>query len=94
MSSTDTITDPGPEGSDFDGSDGVSSNVKDSQISVFKVFSATKARDREVLGEKIAAWLATNPHLEIRETFVRLSSDREFHCLSFVLLCSDGRPPA
>ena len=68
--------------------------MKDSQISVFKVFSATKARDREALGEKIGAWLATNPHLQIRETFVRLSSDREFHCLSFVLLCSDGRSAA
>lgn len=89
MSSADTITDPDPEGSDFDGSDGVTSN---SQISVFKVFSATKARDREQLGERVGAWLATNPHLEIRETFVRLSSDREFHCMSFVLLCADGRP--
>ena len=92
MSSADTITDPGPGGSDFDGSDGESSKLKASQISIFKVFSATKARDREQLGEKVSAWLATNPHLEIRETFVRLSSDREFHCMSFVLLCADGRP--
>jgi hypothetical protein len=72
----------------------VTSKPKESPISVFKVFSATKARDREVIGERVAAWLATNPHLEVRETFVRLSSDREFHCLSFVLICADRGPAA
>ena len=57
-------------------------------ISTIKVFSATKARDREVLGERVSAWVQANPHLEVRDTIVSLSSDAEFHCLSLVLLCA------
>jgi hypothetical protein len=60
-------------------------------ISVFKVFSATKAGDREVLGERVSAWIEANPHLEVQQTVVSLSSDRRFHCLSLVLLCTDRR---
>jgi hypothetical protein len=55
-----------------------------------KVFSATKARDRDQLGEKITDWLRANPGLEIIEKTVRLSSDSEFHCLSIVLFWSQG----
>lgn len=58
-------------------------------ISVFKVFSATKAGDREVLGERVSAWLGANPQLEVKQTVVSLSSDRRFHCLSLVLLCAE-----
>ena len=49
-----------------------------------KVFSATKAKDREVLGEKVTKWLRSLPagH-EVKDVQVRQSSDREFHCLSF-----------
>jgi len=50
-----------------------------------KVFSATKARDREDLGEKITEWLRNNQGLRIVDKVVRLSSDREFHCLSIIL---------
>ena len=55
-------------------------------ISVFKVFSATKARDREDIGERVSAWIASNPDIEIKKTVVCLSSDSQFHCLSFVLI--------
>jgi hypothetical protein len=72
--------------------DGRPAPEKGSPISAFKVFSATKARDREDLGERVTAWLAANPQLEVRETFVRLSSDKAFHCLSLVLACA-GRSP-
>jgi hypothetical protein len=58
-------------------------------ISVVKVFSATRAQDREVLGDRIGAWLAANPQLDVTRTCVNLSSDRKFHCLSFVLFCAD-----
>jgi hypothetical protein len=58
-------------------------------ISVVKVFSATRAQDREVLGDRIGAWLAANPGLDVTRTVVNLSSDRKFHCLSFVLFCAD-----
>jgi hypothetical protein len=50
-----------------------------------KVFSATKARDREELGETITRWLRANADLEVVDKVVSQSSDDEFHCLSFVL---------
>ncbi|WP_106391215.1 hypothetical protein [Enhygromyxa salina] len=51
-----------------------------------KVFSATKARDRESLGERITEWLDANSQtLEIVDTVVTQSSDREFHCLTITL---------
>ena len=59
------------------------------KFNTVKVFSATKARDREVLGERVSAWVAANPQLEVRQTVVSLSSDSEFHCLSLVLICAD-----
>jgi len=60
-------------------------------INSFKVFSATKARDREVLGDRVTAWIAANPAIEVLRTVVSLSSDRGFHCLSLVLVCSDRK---
>lgn len=53
---------------------------------VVKVFSATKARDRESLGEKVTEWLRTTG-LEVIHKTVTQSSDREFHCLSIILFC-------
>jgi hypothetical protein len=50
-----------------------------------KVFSATKAKEREELGEAITRWLRSNADLEIVERVVSQSSDDEFHCLSIVL---------
>lgn len=55
------------------------------RLSGVKVFSATKARDRDGLGDKITSWLRANPGLEIIDKTVTLSSDSEFHCLSIVL---------
>ena len=65
--------------------------LKTNPISVFKVFSATKARDREELGDRVGAWLAANPQLDVQKTVVSLSSDSQFHCLSFVLICAERR---
>lgn len=53
---------------------------------VIKVFSATKARDRDELGERITRWLRAHPNVEIADTAVCLTSDTEFHCLSIVLI--------
>jgi hypothetical protein len=55
-----------------------------------KVFSATKAKDREVLGDRITAWIRENPASQVVDKIVSLSSDREFHCLSIVLFFSAG----
>jgi hypothetical protein len=50
-----------------------------------KVFSATKAKEREELGEVISRWLRANADLEIVDRTVMQSSDSEFHCLSILL---------
>ncbi len=50
-----------------------------------KVFSATKARDREVLGEVITVWMRAHPQARMIDQIVRQSSDAEFHCLTIVL---------
>lgn len=50
-----------------------------------KVFTATKAREREELGETITRWLEQHPDLEIVDKVVRQSSDNQFHCLTIVL---------
>ena len=61
-------------------------SVEADKVSVVKVFTATRARDRESLGEAVTAWIAHNPDVRILKTFVMLSSDSEFHCLSIVLI--------
>lgn len=50
-----------------------------------KVFSATKAREREALGDRITDWLRANGKVEVVETVVTQSSDREFHCLTITV---------
>lgn len=52
-----------------------------------EVFSATKARDRASLGEKITDWIKRNRKIEIVDTVVRQSSDAEFHCITIILFC-------
>ena len=50
-----------------------------------KVFTATKAKDREELGEAITRWIANNPRAKILDKIVTQSSDSEFHCLSITI---------
>jgi hypothetical protein len=50
-----------------------------------KVFSATKAKERDDLGEQVTRWLRANGDLEIVDRTVSQSSDNEFHCLTVVL---------
>ena len=54
-------------------------------LSGAKVFSATKAREREELGETITRWIREHSELRIIEKIVTQSSDREFHCLTITL---------
>jgi hypothetical protein len=61
-------------------------SVNADKVDVVKVFSATKARGRESLGEAVTAWIADNPGVRVLKTFVMLSSDSQFHCLSIVLI--------
>lgn len=50
-----------------------------------KVFSATKAKEREELSENVNRWIKANTDLEIVDRVVRQSSDNEFHCYSLML---------
>ena len=58
------------------------------QINLVKVFSATKSKDRERLGDRVNDWIAANPTVQIVRTSVTQSSDAAFHCLTFVLFCA------
>jgi hypothetical protein len=58
------------------------------RFSIVKVFSATKSKDREKLGERVTDWLAANPTLEVVRTSVTQTSDHGFHCLTLVLFCA------
>ena len=50
-----------------------------------KVFTATKAKDRDGLGEVLTQWIHDNPKARIIDKVVTQSSDREFHCLSITI---------
>lgn len=50
-----------------------------------KVFSATKAKEREFLGETITDWIRTHVEYEVFDKIVTQSSDSEFHCLAITL---------
>ena len=50
-----------------------------------KVFSATKAKEREEIGEHVSRWIKSNQDLEIVDKVVAQSSDNEFHCYSLLI---------
>ena len=50
-----------------------------------KVFTATKVKDRDELGEVLTRWIHDNPKARIIDKVVTQSSDREFHCLSITI---------
>jgi hypothetical protein len=55
-----------------------------------KVFSATKAREREELGENVTRWIRSMPGVKVTDKIVTQSSDREFHCLTITLFYLHG----
>jgi hypothetical protein len=58
-------------------------------VSGVKVFSATKAKEREGLGDEVTKWIRANPDAEIIDKIVTQSSDSEFHCLTITLFYRD-----
>lgn len=56
-----------------------------------KVFAATLADQRAVLGERVTEWLAANKTFQISEILVRQSSDSGWHCLTIVIMYLDPR---
>ena len=65
----------------------------DTAIKLVKVFSVTKATQREALGDRVTDWIRSNPDVRVLRTVVAQSSDKSFHCLSIVLLCDTGSSP-
>ena len=59
-------------------------------INLVKVFSTTKAKDRQAIGEQVTDWITANPAVRIVKAVVAQSSDVKFHCFSIVLLCSQA----
>jgi hypothetical protein len=57
-----------------------------------KVFSATKAKDREELGENVTRWIKSNSDLEIVDKMALQSSDNEFHCYSLIVFYKPRAP--
>jgi len=64
-------------------SDDGRSNIID--VTGVKVFSATKAKERELLGELITDWIRSHQDYDIVDKIVTQSSDSEFHCLTITL---------
>jgi hypothetical protein len=55
-------------------------------FSAVKVFSATKHKEREELGELITRWLeAQSGKIKVVDKVVTQSSDNEYHCVTVVV---------
>ena len=50
-----------------------------------QVFTATRQRERETLGENATRWLRDQSNIEVVDWQVTQSSDNEYHCLSITL---------
>lgn len=57
-----------------------------------KVFTATRSRDRETLGEQVTEWLSEN-EVTIVDKIVTQSSDSEFHCITISLFYTERQKP-
>ena len=65
-----------------------------SDFQAVKVFTVTKQKDREELGEVITQWLLEHgPSIEIVDKVVKQSSDNEYHCLSVILFYRYKKSP-
>jgi hypothetical protein len=74
------------------GSTGVLVLRRDVKFNGVKVFSATMVADREVLGEKVTAWMANHPQCKPTDLIVTQSSDEAFHCLAITLFYWEENP--
>lgn len=56
-----------------------------------KVFSATTARARDLLSDRITGWICNHPQYKVFNKIVTQSSDAQFHCLTITLLYRHAR---
>ena len=75
------------------GSTGVLRLRTDLKFNGVKVFSATMVADRDQLGEKVTAWIASHPQCKPTDIVVTQSSDEAFHCLAITLFYFEDVPP-
>ena len=54
-----------------------------------KIFSATLFADRDQLGEKVTAWIASHPENAVTEIVVTQSSDAAFHCVAITVFYAE-----
>ena len=55
-----------------------------------KVFSATKHKERDELGEVVTRWLRNKKGtIELVDTQVRQSSDSEYHCVTIIVFYNE-----
>jgi hypothetical protein len=67
-------------------SEGVAQPQPGLRLAEVKVFSATKRKDRDILGDLATEWLRAQDFDDI-SVRVTLSSDLEYHCFSLTFLC-------
>lgn len=65
--------------------DEMSKQEKEKDFNGVVVFSATKAMDRDRLGEVITKWMRENPKATVVDKTITQSSDSEFHCVTITL---------
>jgi hypothetical protein len=61
------------------------------QFTGVKIFSATLAEERARIGDRVTAWIQSNPGSVIVDQVVTQSSDHAFHCLSITIFFRDGK---
>jgi hypothetical protein len=64
---------------------------RDVKFNGVKVFSATMVADRDQLGEKVTAWMASHPQLKVTDIVITQSSDEAFHCIAITVFYAEER---
>ena len=64
---------------------------RDVKFNGVKVFSATMVADRDQLGEKVTAWMASHPAFKVTDIVITQSSDEAFHCIAITVFYAEER---
>ena len=64
---------------------------RDVKFNGVKVFSATMVADRDQLGEKVTAWMASHPQLKVTDLVITQSSDEAFHCIAITVFYAESK---
>jgi hypothetical protein len=64
---------------------------RDVKFNGVKVFSATMVADRDQLGEKVTAWMASHQAFKVTDIVITQSSDEAFHCIAITVFYAEER---